>query len=71
MFGASFHYSANDGYVCSCAVSAVLILWGAAGPILRMGVEFRAKSMLHCYREVKCQLGDTAEFKIRKIFFIR
>ena len=24
------------------------------------------KSMLHCFREVKCQLGDTPEFNIRK-----
>ena len=37
-------------------VSMVLVLWGV-GAILGMGLEFKEKNMLHCYRGMKCQQG--------------
>ena len=40
----------------------VLLLWGAdaTGYGLGMGLEFKDKVILHCFREVKCQQGFTA-----------
>ena len=31
-------------------------------------LNLRTKNMLHCFREVKGQLGDTSEFNIRRRF---
>ena len=39
-------------------VSIVLLLWGA-DTILGMGMEFKNKGMMHCFREGKCQQGFT------------
>ena len=39
-------------------VSMVLLLWGA-DTILGMGMEFKNKGMMHCFREGKCQQGFT------------
>ena len=35
---------------------------------LGMGIEFKDKIMLHCFREVKCQQDSLEKFDIKYIF---
>ena len=69
--GAPLDDWANAG-LCRCpmhhvhVVSVVLTFW-VVGPVLRNVWNLETKSILHCFRKVKCQLDDTPESSLPEI----